>query len=242
MITDGGRPVAIGGIMGGQSSEVSPLTSDFLIEAACFNPERIRRSRKKLDLNTDASQRFERGVDPNGTPYAVDRAADLLAKLTGGRLLSGVVDEYPNPVAPLKLELDAEWVNRCLGTTMATPKMIDILASLEFGVVTGKMAVVTVPTFRSDVTKPIDLVEEIARVYGYEKIPINKRAAGMQPTHRNPRVKWESRIQDAVEGLGYTQIVSNSLIDPKNVLIEGKRPVALRNPLSADLAVMRVDM
>jgi phenylalanyl-tRNA synthetase beta chain len=242
MITDGGRPVAIGGIMGGQSSEVSPLTSDFLIESACFNPERIRRSRKKLDLNTDASQRFERGVDPNGAPYAVDRAADLLVKLTGGRLLSGVVDEYPNPVAPLKLELDAEWVNRCLGTTMATPKMIDILASLEFGVVTGKMAVVTVPTFRSDVTKPIDLVEEIARVYGYEKIPINKRAAGMQPTHRNPRVKWESRIQDAVEGLGYTQIVSNSLIDPKNVLIEGKRPVALRNPLSADLAVMRVDM
>lgn len=242
MITDGGKPLAIGGIMGGQNSEVSPLTSDFLIESACFNPVRIRRSRKKLDLNTDASQRFERGVDPNGAIFALDRAADLLSKLTGGRSLIGVVDSYPNPVAPLKLELDSEWVNRTLGTTMATPKMIDVLASLDFGVVTGKNAFVTVPTFRPDVTKPIDLVEEIARVYGYEKIPINKRAGGMQPTHRNPRVKWESRIRNLVEGLGYSQIVCNSLVDPKHVLIEGKKPVALLNPLSSDLAVMRADM
>lgn len=242
MITDGGAPLAIGGIMGGQNSEVSAMTSDFLIESACFNPVHIRRSRKKLDLNTDASQRFERGVDPNGVIYALDRASDLLSKLTGGRLLSGAVDSYPNPVTAQKLELDAEWVNRCLGTTMATPKMIDVLASLDFGVVTGKNAVVTVPTFRPDVTKPIDLVEEIARVYGYEKIPTNKRAAGMQPTHRNPRVKWESRLRDAVEGLGYTQIVCNSLVDPKQVLVEEAKPVPLLNPLSSDLAVMRADM
>ncbi len=242
MITDGGKPLAIGGIMGGQNSEVSHLTSDFLIESACFNPVSILRSRKKLDLNTDASQRFERGVDPNGAIFALDRAADLLSKLTGGRMLSGVADRYPNPVAPLKLELEAEWVNRTLGTNMATPKMIDVLASLDFGVVTGKTAFVTVPTFRPDVTKPIDLVEEIARVYGYEKIPVNKRAGGMQPTHRNPRVKSESRLCDAVEGLGYTQIVCNALVDPKHVLIEGKEPVALRNPLSSDLAVMRADM
>lgn len=242
MITDGGNPLAIGGIMGGQNSEVSALTADFLIESACFNPVRIRRARKKLDLATDAAQRFERGVDPNGVIVALDRAADLLSKLTGGRLLAGVADNYPNPLTPTKLELDAEWVNRRLGTTLATPKMIDILASLEFGVVTGKAATVTVPTFRSDVTKPIDLAEEIARVYGYEKIPTNKRAAGMQPTHRNPRVQWESRLRTAVEGLGYTQIVCNSLVDPKQILIDGAKPVPIRNPLSADLAVMRPDM
>ncbi len=242
MITDGGTPLAIGGIMGGQNSEVSPVTSDFLLESACFNPVRIRRARKQLDINTDASQRFERGVDPNGAVFALDRAADLLSRLTGGRLLSGVIDNYPSPVAPRKLELDAEWVNRCLGTTMATPKMIDVLASLEFGVVTGKNAVVTVPTFRPDVTRPIDLVEEIARVYGYEKIPTNKRAAGMQPTHRNPRVKWETRLRDVVEGLGYTQIVCNSLVDPRHVLVDNARTVPLLNPLSSDLAVMRTDM
>jgi phenylalanyl-tRNA synthetase beta chain len=242
MITDGGKPLAIGGIMGGQNSEVSNMTSDFLIESACFNPVRIRRSRKKLDLNTDASQRFERGVDPNGALYALDRAGDLLSKLTGGRLLSGSVDSYPSPVVATKLELDAEWVNRCLGTTMATPKMIDVLASLDFGVVTGKPAVVTVPTFRPDVTKQIDLVEEVARVYGYEKIPVNKRAAGMQPTHRNPRVIWETRIRGVVEGLGYSQIVCNSLVDPRHVLVDGAKPVPILNPLSSDLAIMRADM
>ncbi|HWO57302.1 MAG TPA: phenylalanine--tRNA ligase subunit beta [bacterium] len=242
MITDGGNPVAIGGIMGGQISEVSALTADFLIESACFNPVRIRRARKKLDLNTDASQRFERGVDPNGVIYALDRAAALLSKLTGGKLLTGAVDVYPSPVAPLKLELESEWINRTLGTNLASPKMVDILASLEFGVVTGKTAVVTVPTFRPDVTKPIDLAEEVARVYGYERIPLNKRAAGMQPTHRNPKVKWETRLRDVVEGLGFNQVVCNSLVDPRQILIANARPVPLRNPLSSDMAVMRADM
>lgn len=243
MITDGGRPVAIGGIMGGQDSEVSPLTSDFLIESANFSPVRIRRSRKKLDLVTDASQRFERSADPNGVQYALDRAADLFVRLTGGRLLSGAVDNYPSPVTPVKLELDAEWVNRLLGTKLSTPTMIDVLASLEFGVMPGKSAFVTVPTFRPDVTKPVDLAEEIARVHGYEKIPVNKRSSGSLPTPRSEREVWEGKLRIIAEGLGYTQIVCNSLVDPSQALVtEQGTPVSLRNPLSSDLAIMRTDL
>jgi phenylalanyl-tRNA synthetase beta chain len=242
MITDGGRHVAIGGIMGGADSEVSPLTGNFLIESAIFSPVRIRRTRKKLDLNTDASQRFERGVDPNGALYALDRAADLFVKLTGGRLLSGAVDSYPEPVAPRKLELDAEWVNGLLGTNLSTPKMIDILASLEFGVMTGKNAFVTVPTFRPDITAPVDLAEEVARVHGYERIPTSKRAAGSLPTHRYENDRWETLLREIVEGQGYTQIVCNSMVDSRQLLIDKVEPVAVRNPLSSDLAVMRTDL
>jgi phenylalanyl-tRNA synthetase beta chain len=242
MITDGGRFVAIGGVMGGRDSEVSETTADFLIESAYFNPARIRRTRKRLDLATESAIRFERGVDPNGVGYALDRAADLFAKLTGGELLAGAVDNYPSPISPPKLELDAEFVNRFLGTSMSTPTMIAMLANVEFGVVPGKPAVVTVPTFRPDVTREVDLTEEIARLYGYEKIPINRRAAGTLPTRRSLPWGVEQRLRDLVEGAGFTEIICNSLIDPAYVLTETGPPVTLRNPLSGDLSALRSDL
>ncbi|MEW5701223.1 MAG: phenylalanine--tRNA ligase subunit beta [Candidatus Zixiibacteriota bacterium] len=242
MITDGGRFVAIGGVMGGRDSEVADTTTSFLIESAHFNPTRIRRTRKRLDLATESAQRFERGVDPNGVPYALDRAADLFVKLTGGELLAGAVDCYPNPVNPVKLELDAESVNRFLGTGMSTPTMIDMLSGIEFGVVPGKPAVVTVPTFRPDVTREVDLTEEIARLYGYERIPIDRRAAGALPVHRAPQWMIEQRLRDLAEGVGLTEIICNSLIDPAQVLSDSQAPVALRNPLSSDMSVLRPDL
>ncbi|MBI3872862.1 MAG: phenylalanine--tRNA ligase subunit beta [candidate division Zixibacteria bacterium] len=242
MITDGGKPVAIGGIMGGQESEVSPETQDFLIESAYFQPSRIRQSRKRLEMASESAMRFERGVDPNGALYALDRAAGLFVQLTGGELLAGAVDNYPAPVAPLRIELDAERVNRFLGTSLSTPTMVDLLSSVEFGVVPGKLAIVTVPTFRPDVSREPDLAEEIARLHGYEKIPINRRAAGVMPTHRLATALRELRMRELIEGMGFTQIVCNSLVDPSQRATESGEPIMVRNPLSTDLSALRGDL
>jgi phenylalanyl-tRNA synthetase beta chain len=242
MITNGELPVAIGGVMGGADSEIADTTTDFLIESAHFNPTSIRRTRMRLGLATESALRFEKTVDPNGVLYALDRAAQLFAELTGGEVLSGVVDEYPQPIEPLKLEFDPERVNRVLGTTLSTPTMIDVLSNLEFGVVTGKPPAVTVPTFRPDVTREIDLIEEIGRVYGYERIPADRRGAGMLPTPRNHQSEVMTAIRERLEGLGLSEMITNSLIDPSLTYVDAKQHVVLRNPLSADLSVMRPDL
>lgn len=242
MITNGKDAVAIGGVMGGAESEVTPETTDFLIESAHFAPAAIRRTRTRLGMATESALRFEKGVDPNGVRNALDRAADLFAKLTGGSVLAGAVDAYPTPIEPVRLDLDPERVNRILGMSLSTPSMIDILGNLEFGVVPGKTASITVPTFRPDVTREIDLVEEIARIHGYEKIPVNRRSAGLQPTPREPRHHAFNRCRDILEGLGYTEIVTNSLVDPTMTSVDAKSHVTIRNPLSAELSILRPDL
>lgn len=242
MITNGEHPVAIGGVMGGAESEVTGETTDFLIESAHFNPARIRRTRTRLGMATESALRFEKGVDPNGVINAVDRAAQLFAELTGAEILGGVVDNYPVPIEPLKLELEPERANRVLGTTLSSPTMIDILANLEFGIVTGKPPAVTVPTFRPDVTREIDLIEEIARIYGYERIPIDKRSAGILPTPREPKTAIAKQARELLEGYGFCEMISNSLTDPGSTHVDPQYHVVLRNPLSADLSIMRPDL
>jgi phenylalanyl-tRNA synthetase beta chain len=242
MITNGATPVAIGGVMGGADSEVTGDTTDFMIESAYFSPQATRRTRTRLGMATESALRFEKGVDPNGVRFALDRAADLFAKLTGGSVLAGAVDAYPAPVEPVRLDLDPEHVNRILGTNLSTPSMIDILGNLEFGVVTGKTASITVPTFRPDVTREIDLVEEIARIHGYDKIPVNRHGAGMLPTPREKRHRAYRKCREILEGLGFTEIVTNSLTDPRKTTVEEKSHVTIRNPLSAELSVLRPDL
>ncbi|GAB4318375.1 MAG: phenylalanine--tRNA ligase subunit beta [Candidatus Zixiibacteriota bacterium] len=242
MITNGEDAVAIGGVMGGADSEVKPETKDFLIESAHFSPAHIRRTRTRLGLATDAALRFEKGVDPNGVIQALDRAAALFVQLTGGEVLAEPVDTYPAPVEPRKLELDPERANRVLGTNMSTPTMINILANLEFGVVTGKPPAITVPTFRPDIEREIDLIEEVARIYGYERIPVDRRAGGALPTHRDRFTMDARRARDMLEGMGLCEMVNNSLTDPKSTHVPKKQHVALRNPLSAELSIMRPDL
>lgn len=242
MITNGATPVAIGGVMGGMNSEVAHDTTDFLIESAYFAPTAIRRTRTRLGMATESALRFEKGVDPNGVRYALDRAADLFGRLTGGSVLAGAVDAYPTPIEPIRLDLDPERTNRTLGTGLSTPSMIDILGNLEFGVVTGKTASITVPTFRPDVTREIDLVEEIARIHGYDKIPTDRRSAGMVPTRRDRRFFGYRRCRDILEGLGLTEVVTNSLIDPRLTTAPENVHVTIRNPLSAELSIVRPDL
>ena len=242
MITNGRGSVAIGGVMGGADSEVTPLTTSFLIEGAYFSTTRTRRTRTRIGLATESALRFEKGVDPNGIPFALDRAGELFARLTGGEVLLHSVDAYPRPIEPVKLELDPEHVNRVLGTNLSTPSMISVLASLEFGVATGKPPTITVPTFRGDVTREIDLIEEIARIQGYEKIPVTRRAAGAVPAARDLVAGQKNKARDILVGLGLCEIIGNSMTDPASTFIDPSHHVALRNPLSADLSILRPEL
>jgi len=243
MITDGEHPVAIGGIMGGRDSEVSAKARTVLLEAAYFDPARIHRTRKSLGLNSESAIRFEKGVDPNGVGFALHRAAALMASLAGGEVLRGAVDNYPEAIEPLRLGLRPGRVNKIIGINLASPKMIDILSSLEFGVSTGKTIAVTVPTFRPDVTREIDLIEEIARIANYEEIPVKRQAAGRIPTPVNPMSRFESQLRDILAGEGLYEVITNSLIDPKYLSQDDARQaIELKNPLSENLSVMRTSL
>ena len=241
LITDGKDPIAIGGIMGGQFSEVSEKTTNVLLEGAYFSSSVIRRGRKYLGLTSEAQTRFERGADPSIVPFALDRAASLMEKLAGGKVSVGVVDCYPEKIEPLKLDLRPARVNQILKTEMSSPTMIDILKGLEFKVAPGKNVTVEVPTFRPDVTREIDLIEEIARVYGYDKIPVVMRAGGNLVVSRGKTELFAQQLRLAMLGQGYYEAVTNSIGDPKliNLIDPGANGVEILNPISEDLKWLR---
>ncbi len=241
LITDGKKPVAIGGIMGGEESEVSDTTSVVLLEAAYFNAGTIRRGRKHLGLTSESQTRFERGCDPNIVPAAIDRAASLLEKYAGGQVCSGIVDEYPQPIEPLRLELRPARVNQILATDMSAPAMIDILNALEFRVSPGKNIGVDVPTFRPDIEREIDLIEEVARIYGYDKIPTVMRAGGDLVVRTDPQEQFTRKLRAVLMAQGYFDAVTNSIGDPKLIRLTDPdtTPVELLNPISEDLKWLR---
>ncbi len=241
LITDGVKPVAIAGIMGGEFSEVTNKTTDILLESAYFDPSVIRRGRKYLGLQSESQTRFERGADPNIVPIALDRVASLIEHLAGGRVLAGIVDVYPQKIHPVKLELRPSRVNQILATEMSAPVMIDILHALEFKVIPGKNLTVEVPTFRPDVTREIDVIEEIARIYGYEKIPTRLFSGGKLLVSRNPREVFAAKARESLIGQGYYEVVTNSIVDPKQVrrLDPQQECVEILNPISEDLKWLR---
>ncbi len=241
LITDGKVPVAIGGIMGGQFSEVSDKTTNILLEGAYFNSSMIRRGRKHLGLTSEAQTRFERGADPNVIQFALDRAASLMEKYAGGKVSTGMVDSYPNKIEPLKLELRPSRVNQLLKTEMSSPTMIDILKGLEFKVAPGKNVTVEIPTFRPDITREIDIVEEIARIYGYDKIPVVMRAGGNLVVARSAEESFTRHLKQSMIGQGYFEVVTNSIGDPKliTMLDPNAKAVEILNPISEDLKWLR---
>ncbi len=244
LITDGDRPVAIGGIMGGEYSEVTEKTTTVLLESAHFDSRVIRRGRKHLDITSESQDRFERGADPNIVLTALDRAASLIDKYAQGEILAGTVDCYPNKIEPLQLELRPPRVNQILATDLSTPEMIDILDSLEFGVTPGKNLQVIVPTFRPDVTQEIDLVEEVARIHGYEKIPCHTETGGGLVTSRVESEEFHTHLRRVLTAQGYYEVVTNTIVNPKEVLLldEGVEYIKIRNPISEDLQWLRREL
>jgi phenylalanyl-tRNA synthetase beta chain len=247
MICDSRQPVAVAGVMGGANTEISEPTANILLESAYFDPKSIRRTSKYLGLSTDASQRFERGADPNATRYAVDRAAQLIQEVCGGEILKGAIDVYPRKVLPRVVALRTERVNEVLGTDLEEKEIIRILDSLEVTLKAmrktrnRKRFLFSVPTFRPDLEREIDLVEEVARIYGYEKIETKMGTLLKFPSRPRP-VDHSDTIRDFLVGEGYLEIVTNSLQRKFIAALGGAAAVEILNPISEDMAALRTSL
>ena len=252
MICDGKKPVAVAGVMGGLNSEIEPTTERVLIESAYFSPRSIRKTSKKLGLSTDASYRFERGADPDGVISAVNRAAQLMVEITGGTLVGGIIDEYPGKQARTVVELSTSHTNRLLGTGLEREQIADLLRSVEFEVAPGnnqETLKVTAPSFRVDVSRSEDLIEEVARLYGYDKINTTFPTIPAEGTTTVPALQLRNRIKQFMGGCGFTEAVTYSFISKHftdqlclDEDDERRRAVSILNPLTEDQAVMRTSL
>ncbi len=246
LICDRDKPVALAGVMGGLFSEVTADTRRVLLESAYFNPPTIRRTSKRLGLNTEASYRFERGVDPDGVIRALERAAQLMAQLGGGRVLAGRLDEYPTPVPRPRLNLRLSRTNRILGTALTQEQVQELLSALHLPALAldGENLVVQVPSHRGDLEREIDLIEEVARLGGYDNIPVTLpgAAAAVPPAPAAVRVRHE--VRRLLVGLGFSEAVTYSFQSDRlfSLLEEEALPLRLANPLSEEQALMRTSL
>lgn len=251
LICDGQGPVAVGGIMGGLNSEIRPETRHVLLESAHFQPEGVRRSSKKLGLRTEASYRFERGVDPEGSIRALDRAAELIADLGQGEIAAGRVDVYPQPFVGPRLSLRVERTNRFLGTQLDAGQMAEVLRRIEMQVEQTEedCLTVTAPSFRPDITREVDLTEEIARLVGYDQVPVTAPTAGVEAAPLDPRMRARLEVKELLAGAGFFEVLNYSFIaeaalSKLQLPPEDRRlqPIAIMNPLSEEQGVMRTTL
>jgi phenylalanyl-tRNA synthetase beta chain len=252
LICDGVKPVAIGGIMGGLNSEVKEDTQVIFLESAYFNPPSIRRSARKLAMPTDAAFRFERGIDPEGVVKALNRAAQLIADLSGGSICKNYIDEYPEKISTAQdIPLRLDRIRQVIGMEIGAKDVVRILRSI--GMVlkqNGKgRYLVTPPTCRVDILREIDLIEEVIRLYSYDRVPVTLPAVAVTEIAVIPRLDLEERIRQLLIGSGYTEIVNYSFGIPVAADIlclpekdERRRLVRIKNPLGEDLSVMRTTM
>lgn len=242
MINDGKKGVAIAGIMGGENSEVTANTKNILLESAYFNPSVIRKGAKFLQMSSDASYRFERGTDPEMTLFAAERAAELIAEVAGGKLIAGTIDIYPSAIEKKKTELRFSRIERILGFAVPKEKVEKILKSLEF-VITGatdEKLMLEIPSFRPDIEREIDVIEEVVRVYGYENIPDNLIVS--YPVHnRVDQTEFDDQLKTALTGLGYYEAISLPMISDWESRLFGE-PVKVKNPLTVEMEYLRTSL
>jgi phenylalanyl-tRNA synthetase beta chain len=258
LITDGGGPVAVAGVMGGLESEVSEATTDILLESANFDFLNVRRTSRLLGLASESSQRFGRRVDPELTVKAAARAAHLMAELGGGTVVEVIGDVYPGRAPQRVIEFDPAYATRVLGVDIPTDEITRILTSLEFQISSstdeteaasphpGTLSV-TVPSHRQDVTRPVDLVEEVGRIWGYDHFPATLMGDELPPQRANPRLEGAERVRDLLVGCGLEEVITYSLVDIEDegkLWPQGRPPDAndylrIRNPLSVERAYLR---
>lgn len=243
MICDAEKPVAIGGVMGGANTEIGDSTRNVLLEGANFLPSNIRRTSKYLGLSTDASQRFERGVDIELTTYAVDRAAQLLQDIAGAEVLGGCIDVYPRKRARSLVSVRVARANAVLGTSLSAPEMARYLRQLSFKTVSqSKTAIkVAVPSFRYDIEDEIDLIEEIARVHGYDNIETKTRTT-VDFSKPLRGTSLEDDLRSFMIGAGFQEMVTYSLQERSKAELTGEGPVEVLNPVSAEASVLRTSL
>jgi phenylalanyl-tRNA synthetase beta chain len=248
MIYDGEKAVGIGGIMGGMNSEITQDTTRVLIEGAFFNPVTVRKTAKRLALNTDAAHRYERGVDPGGTLRAIDRAAELMVQTGGGKLIQGVIYENHHAPRPPVIDLQISATNRTLGTDLSLMEIADLLNGIEFNTtpIDDDTLRVETPSFRVDVCRPQDLMEEVARRWGYDNIPTTFAAIPADSGIAPKVLVQRQRIRDLLAGMGFAETINYSFIRQDScdrLRFKGDDPrrnmVKLLNPLTEDQSVLR---
>jgi phenylalanyl-tRNA synthetase beta chain len=261
LITDPSGPIALAGVMGGASTEISETTTKILLEGATFDPPSISRTSRKLGLLSEASTRFERGADINNVDYALNRAAQLMAETSGGRVLAGIVDEHPKPKSPWTVPLRCERANAVIGAELSAETMADTLRRLELDVTaasrrpgsdatrsdaleSGGTLEVTIPTFRPDLEREIDLIEEIARLYGYNEVVSTLPATREKRGGLAPEQRLERTLRRSIESCGVYEAITYSFVDPGlietlRLPVEADELVYLENPLSPEASVLR---
>ncbi len=246
MICDASRGMCIGGVFGGMGSGVNFETKNIFLESAYFNPVSIRKSARRHDLNTDASFRFERGCDYANTPWALKRAALLIKELAGGSISSKVVDIYPKNIENKSISITYANIIRLIGNDIDKKLIKKILESLDFKISSesAEGMIIEVPSYRVDVTREADVIEEILRIYGYNNIVIgNKVNSTLTYIEKPDNEKIVNSISDMLSGFGFMEIMSNSLtpasLYENNPDFDSSKLVMLANPLSSDLNAMR---
>jgi len=246
MICDANGPLCIAGVFGGKTSGVSETTTAIFLESAYFNPVSVRKTAKRHGLNTDASFRFERGIDPSITEYALKRAALLIQEVAGGEITSDIIDVYPKKIEDFSVFIHFNKVNKIIGEEIKPDTIKKILASLDIKVnsISEVGLGLTIPAYRVDVTREIDVIEEILRVYGYNNIQIpGKLNATVSNAARTEEFNVQNTIATQLCALGFNEMMANSLTTPDYVALseqlEAAHNVVMLNPLSNDLSTMR---
>ena len=247
MICNAEEPMCLAGVFGGLDSGTTEDTKNVFIESAYFNPTSIRKSARRHGLNTDASFRFERGIDPNITIYALKQAALLVKELAGGTVSMDIVDVYPNPIADFKVELKYDYVNSLIGKEIPAETVKSIVASLEMKIEneTAEGITLSIPPYRVDVQRPCDVVEDILRIYGYNnvEIPLALKSSLTTKNKEDRSHRLQQLVAEQLVGCGFNEILNNSLTKAAyydgNETFRPENLVNLMNPLSNDLNVMR---
>ncbi len=249
MICDEKGPMCIAGVFGGKNSGVSESTTNIFLESAYFNPVSVRKTAKRHGLSTDASFRFERGIDPTITEFALKRAALLIQEVAGGEITSDVIDIYPKKIEDFPVFLNFAKTARLIGQELSKEIIKKILASLDIKVnsVTDAGLGLTIPAYRVDVQREIDVIEEILRVYGYNNINFTKKLnATVSNSARTEDYKLQNIVGNQLNSLGFHEMMANSLTSPDYVslstMLKEEHNVTMLNPLSADLSAMRQSM
>ncbi|HUW22698.1 MAG TPA: phenylalanine--tRNA ligase subunit beta [bacterium] len=252
LIADAERPVALAGIIGGTETSVDQSTRNVLLESAYFVPQVVRSTVRQLGIDTESSYRFERGVDVENVLIASNRACQLIQELAGGKVASGVIDVYPQPFSPVEIEFSPEETNHILGSNIFPKEMSEILTRLRFNISQKegeKHLWVRVPSYRNDISRPIDLVEEIARLYGYDKIPSGMPKIEISDSVDDKVLMLEDFVKEVLTRLGLCEVVSRSLVSPEyynelDIAIPTglKGTVEITNPLSREQSLLRTSL
>lgn len=240
MICDAVKKIAIAGVMGGLNSEISENTKEVIIESAYFNPKSIRRTSKKLGLSTESSYRFERGIDYKNTLIAANRAAQLIAELAGGDIVGGFIDENPIKFSDVIIELRISRTNKILGMELSRDDIVDILQRLYILVqkTNGDVLICTIPSFRPDLKREIDLIEEVARIYGYDKILGDSRINFEISFDKIPQ-RLDDKIREILTGYGLFEVINNTLLNEEESKFDNLKSVKILNPISQELSHLR---